>query len=308
MNIKNKKGFINIIIAAVVALVLVVSGGYYFYSKQSQKFSLQTPQSLINESNIGVSSTASTTTNIKTEKKNSDAVITEGNNKYSNNSKSEVKVDGKEAHSVSKALLIDCGAVGPDNPIDMTKIKGCFESKFKDCDPAKMIVSVDMGPLGGLMTYYYEIIGTSKSFCSVKSKFLKSLNPDWVGKEMICNYDNTKNFDVAVKDFIDKCSGSLYDLMTQGMQLHNNSNCSLGTNLTKIESLRGVNSSVTASGFKGSENQISWIIKDTNIATVLPLSGKTVMLKLVNVGLTQLIATDNAADPNCSVTIPIVVK
>jgi len=96
--------------------------------------------------------------------------------------------------------IVDCGEVGPSNPEKAEEVQGCFEARFKECKPAKYVPSLDLGPLGGLVTYYYEIIGPDDELCVVKSKFLKNPNPDWVGKEMICKYDNTKIFEEAIQD------------------------------------------------------------------------------------------------------------
>jgi len=108
--------------------------------------------------------------------------------------------------------IVDCGEIDPDNPDQAEEVQGCFEVRFKECKPAKYIPSIDLGPLGGLVTYYYEIIGPEADFCTVKSRFIKNPNPDWVGKEMICEYDNSKDFEEAMQD-ISKCEGELYNLM-----------------------------------------------------------------------------------------------
>jgi len=108
--------------------------------------------------------------------------------------------------------IIDCGEVGPDNQDQAEEVQGCFEARFKECKPTKYIPSIDLGPLGGLVTYYYEIIGPDNGFCNVKSKFIKNPNLDWIGKEMICKYDNSKNFEEAIQD-MSRCEGELYNLM-----------------------------------------------------------------------------------------------
>lgn len=108
--------------------------------------------------------------------------------------------------------IVDCGTVGPSNPDPTGKVKDCVATMFKECQPAKYTTSLDLGQMGGLVTYYYEIIGPSNNLCTVKSKFLQNPNPDWIGKEMTCEYDNSKDFETAVKD-TSKCSGPLYDIM-----------------------------------------------------------------------------------------------
>lgn len=197
--------------------------------------------------------------------------------------------------------LVDCGST-LTNPDNETKVKACIELNFKNCKPAKATIS-----LGDVLTYYYEIIGPKNNYCLVKSKFLSNPNPEWVGKEMTCSYNNLKSFDTAIQDFIGKCSGPLYDLMTVGIQPQNNSVCTLETDATGLEVLKGISFSITASGFKGTENQISWVVKDENIATVSPSIGKVVMLKALNIGSTQVIFTDNFVGPNCFVSLSIIV-
>ena len=86
--------------------------------------------------------------------------------------------------------------------------KECFEKKFKQCSPATVTLTMMKG-----LSYYYEIIGKKNGLCEVKSQFTANPNPEWVGKEMVCKYDNSKNFDSAIKD-MNNCDGPLYKLMT----------------------------------------------------------------------------------------------
>jgi len=86
----------------------------------------------------------------------------------------------------------------------------CFEEKFKECKPATMDVT-----LTDMISYHYEIIGLKDGLCEVKSKFLTNPNPGWVGKEMTCKYDNTKDLESAVQD-LSNCEGPLYNLMISG--------------------------------------------------------------------------------------------
>jgi len=125
-----------------------------------------------------------------------------------------VTMNPLESSASTGGQIVDCGTVGPDNPDPTGQVKNCAAAKFKECFPAKYVASLDLGQLGGLVTYYYEIIGPSDNLCVVKSKFLKNPNPVWVGKEMTCQYDNAKDFETAIKD-MSKCSGPLYDLMGQ---------------------------------------------------------------------------------------------
>ena len=86
----------------------------------------------------------------------------------------------------------------------------CFKEKFSLCKPATVTAK-----LMDNLIYYYEIIGLKDGFCEVKSKFTANPNPEWVGKEMTCKYDNTKDFETSVQD-MSKCQGQLYTLMTGG--------------------------------------------------------------------------------------------
>lgn len=84
----------------------------------------------------------------------------------------------------------------------------CFKGKFANCEKAQVTYTL----LDNLV-YYYEILGPDGNACNVKSKFIKNPNPSWVGKEMTCNYDNSLDFNEAVKD-MSQCHGELYNLMT----------------------------------------------------------------------------------------------
>jgi len=83
----------------------------------------------------------------------------------------------------------------------------CFEEKFAQCKPATITIK-----LTEMIIYYYEIIGPNNALCEVKSKFIANLNPEWVGKEMVCRYDNSQDFETAVQD-MSHCEGPLYNLM-----------------------------------------------------------------------------------------------
>jgi len=124
-----------------------------------------------------------------------------------------VKESGTDTEESNK-FITDCGNAGPETSEEEYEIiANCIEEKFKECQPAKFSITMDLGPLGGETTYYYEIIGPIGNLCEVRSKFLKNINPDWVGKEMFCQYDNTKDLETAMQD-MSKCEGPLYDLMT----------------------------------------------------------------------------------------------
>jgi hypothetical protein len=95
-------------------------------------------------------------------------------------------------------VTTDCGGIA------------CFEEKFAECKPATVT-----SKLMESIIYYYEIIGPKNGLCEVRSKFTANPNPEWVGKEMTCKYDNTQDFEIAVQD-MSNCQGPLYSLMTGG--------------------------------------------------------------------------------------------
>lgn len=165
-------------IAIIIILAAVIGGGIYWWNKTSTP--VKEPESSEEESS--------------TEKKT-------------------------EQIEEPKEFVVDCGHAGPGvSQEEAETIMNCIQEKFKECKPAKIATTIDFGPLGGEMSYYYEIIGPIDNLCEIKSKFLKNINPDWVGKEMICQYDNSKDFETATQDAIQnmsmsKCKGDLYELM-----------------------------------------------------------------------------------------------
>ena len=112
---------------------------------------------------------------------------------------------GQPSSQDQKTSIVDCGEAGPQNPDK--SVMNCIEEKFKECQPATVVIS-----LGPDLIYYYEIIGPANNSCSTKGKFISNPNPEWIGKEMVCQLDNKKDFDEAVAD-LSKCEGDLYNLM-----------------------------------------------------------------------------------------------
>lgn len=90
--------------------------------------------------------------------------------------------------------------------VDCKTDSDCFEKKFSDCVPATLTLKFTE-----TIIYYYKILGPKEGACEIKSKFLANPNQDWVGKEMTCKYDNTKDFTSAVQD-MSRCKGPLYNL------------------------------------------------------------------------------------------------
>lgn len=110
--------------------------------------------------------------------------------------------DSNETHADVKSL-VDCG-----------EDKACFEEEFKNCNPAKVKMGLELAP-GANLLYLYEIIKLSNEGCEVKSQFLENPMPGFVGKTMICKYDNALDFESAVAD-TSKCQGELYDQLNAG--------------------------------------------------------------------------------------------
>jgi len=121
-----------------------------------------------------------------------------------NNPFSEVGTDGEYVVVGVNPRVIEC------------EDEVCFESNFAKCNPAKIDLKTQgiSGLVGQEVVYQYEIIGLKNGFCEVKSKFIKNPNQDWLGKEMICQYDSNEDFDIAVKD-MSRCEGELYILMDE---------------------------------------------------------------------------------------------
>ena len=86
----------------------------------------------------------------------------------------------------------------------------CFEANFAECKPST--VTSELEPS---ITYSYEILGLKEELCEVKSKAINIPNPSWIGKEMICLFDNSLDFETAAGD-ISTCEGELYDLLSAG--------------------------------------------------------------------------------------------
>lgn len=84
----------------------------------------------------------------------------------------------------------------------------CFAQKFKVCEPADGTATTNGN------TYFSQIIGPRNGGCQVNSKVQSHPNPQWIGKEMSCIYDNTKEFNVAVQD-MSRCEGELLLLFIQ---------------------------------------------------------------------------------------------
>ncbi len=209
--------------------------------------------------------------------------------------------------------VIDCGAVGDKNAGEEGEIKKCFEQKFKECKPAKMVMSIDTDQLGESVAYYYEIIGANSNLCTVESKFFKNPNLDWIDKIMSCDFDSNQDLENQIQNPIGKCSGSLYDLMYPA-SISQNLNChlqisfgSMVINGQKTEAIKtshsmlvGVGTRVYVVGYQGQLDQVSWKSSNDTIAKIEPNQNGTVLIKSINPGKAIITANDNSVKPPCT--------
>lgn len=90
-----------------------------------------------------------------------------------------------------------------------------------------------------------------------------------------------------------------------GKEIGGTKQCKLNSILAKIELLEGVSSSTYVSDFQGTEEEISWISLDRNIADVDPTIGSSVMIKAKSKGTTKIEIIDNSVGPNCKIFLPV---
>lgn len=87
-----------------------------------------------------------------------------------------------------------------------------MQKKFEACEPGTRIEPPALDMFGTKISYLYEIIGPTSSGCKIKSSFIENPNPAFVGKQMVCEYDNTKSFNDALVN-MESCTGELNDIM-----------------------------------------------------------------------------------------------
>lgn len=85
----------------------------------------------------------------------------------------------------------------------------CLAEKFTACEP-----SVSLITLSPSLSYEYIILGEKDGRCEVKTSYPTNPNPEWVGKDMTCLYNNTVTIDEAWAQVMynlndASCSGSL---------------------------------------------------------------------------------------------------
>lgn len=141
-----------------------------------------------------------------------------------------------------------------------------------------------------------------------------------VGSGQICKIDSSKKIGEAINQLLSssinlsmKCNNSICSYNNgltceSFLQLNDNPNCKLETNVSEFEILKGVTPTISVSGFNGKESQVSWSVKDKGIVEISPLIGKNIQVKSLNTGSTDLIVTDNSIGKECFVVIPVKVS
>lgn len=132
----------------------------------------------------------------------------------------DVEADYEEDQPVTEDEWGDAGAEGypEDGAAGVAECGdiGCFEGYFATCSPATFTFDL----LGN--TYYFLIVGPRGGMCQVNAKVIDGPDPLWIGKVLICNYDNSVDFSTAFTDTVESfstdapigdCIGSLVYLL-----------------------------------------------------------------------------------------------
>lgn len=175
----------------------------------------------------------------------------------------------------------------------------CFAGNFTQCTNASSVFT-QVG-----RSAYYEIIGPSGGLCEVKVEYLSAPEPQFVGKEMVCGFDNSMGFETASQN-LSACSGELYDLILASATVP--SNCLLKTPVSSLEFKSGANFGLSVSGFQGKSTEVSWKSLDESVVTASPSSGSLAIIKMLKPGLTKILITDNSIGPACTIAINVTVK
>lgn len=125
---------------------------------------------------------------------------------------------------------------------------------------------------------------------------------DILNQDLISSNINENNF-MIVNNLNVYSSGLICEPYTNK---DNNSNCSLDSGgILEINLDKGISNLITVSGYKGTEDQISWQSGNTNVAEVFPISGKTANISGLDIGSTEVVVTDNSPDTPCSISIKV---
>lgn len=142
-------------------------------------------------------------------------------NQNLNTNQPDVISDNEETTTIIQASTTeetDIGKIHIETPVVQTVNCGdpdCFEQKFSNCEKATLKAAA-MGA-----EYYYEIIGPESGKCKILTRYNTNPNPAWVGKNMICLYDNSLNLQEANQQVMDgvmagtiQCGGELYEILS----------------------------------------------------------------------------------------------
>jgi len=137
---------------------------------------------------------------------------------HDNGSKNTVNtLDPKESESedLEPKIVLNCGTIFSNmNKIESAKIMNCMNENYKNCESAKVSFNIDIE--NGKVITYFEIIGLKENLCQVKIKYPQHiLNPGWKGLEMVCSFDQDKEFKQIAYNELDlnKCEGELAEIM-----------------------------------------------------------------------------------------------
>ncbi|PCI37112.1 MAG: hypothetical protein COB53_07385 [Elusimicrobia bacterium] len=85
----------------------------------------------------------------------------------------------------------------------------CFNERFTACKEARLESKATLD-----LTFRYEILGSGKNGCRVRSTFMLHPNENWAGKSMVCVYDNGKPFAESILEPL-SCTGALAEAMRE---------------------------------------------------------------------------------------------
>jgi len=188
VNLSHKKTSSWLILIMVIVILAIIGGGIYWFISQN------------NMSIVGLDWFTSQNKVGTEQNKTGPEIIQVKASSTDNLTDSEGNAVGEMQTNISADVEVTSSCGGMD----------CFKQKFTECRPATVT-----SKLTDTIIYYYEIIGPKDGLCEVKSKFTVNPNPEWVNKEMTCDYDNSIDFDKAIQDTT-TCQGPLYTLMTEG--------------------------------------------------------------------------------------------
>lgn len=128
----------------------------------------------------------------------------------------EPKIEKPEQTQVTSAGTSDQLTVNDVVQLQKCDTISCFENKFSKCESGEFTSEEAFGSIA-----FYKIIDQTYSGCSVLFKYLKNPNPDWVNKEMTCNFDNALAFGLSVESTIEgvisgtkECDGPFYGVLS----------------------------------------------------------------------------------------------